>query len=668
MSASNRAARRAALARQQHARDEFQWRQDQRRAEQAHRDLLRDSDAADAERARTEERVKTILTRAQADAERAAGEVSKRFAAEERRLLGAPITRYTGATRNLAGGLVVWHWRAACSPALAARLGVERGDSGPLCVLRPGGGLVAGDSAPDVFVGLDASLLDDPAFMSWTAVVAELWHGDVTERYQILGRLRDDDWWARVCESAGIADSQTTSETLQGRYGTVERKVTAVLIPSISSVEVERNGLVITCAHRPGDPAERWMKSVPALRAGFKAAGMNADSLRVSETVTGDVELRFDDVDPFQQVPPSAVYDAEKFRSRLGITQRGEDAWIAWAGSSGMVVGGVPGSGKTASMLPVFAAMRGEVELHVFDGKAGYDLHPLRHISATYDNSGDVSAPLETVRRLERLRVLRAEALYAKAGVNNFWNTPAALRRKLGMVPVVLVLDEVQTWTDTSGLSKDEKAVAEEITALVRSLIQKGRSAGIITILTTQKPDATTIPTKIRDNASLKLSFRVSTVEQAVTILGKQSPGAPDPTHILISQRGRCVMETEGHGIQLIQAGYRSPDELESELADAKPVEDQYAVAAKLLGKPVESPISESAPTTRTPVTPPPPAPADITTMTDSERREAVRREAIQLGLLPDDESVEKPEQSEQTKKSEENTTVKRPSVNGYSL
>lgn len=663
MASPNRAARRAAMARQQHARNEFMWRQDVRRAEQAHRDSLRDSDAADAEREKTAERVRTIMSKAQAAAESAANEVAKRFGAEERRLLSAPVTRYTGATRALASGLVVWHWKVTCPVALAARLGITRTDAGPLCVLRPGGGLTETDSAPDVFVSLDPSLLDDSEFMKWAGVVAEIWHGDVTERYGILARLRDDAWWARLAESAGVADPQTKPQTLTGRYGAVERKVTTVSIPTIQGVEIERGGLVITCAHRPGDPAERWMKSIPALRAGFKAAGMSADSLRVSETVTGDVQLRFDDVDPFQQTPPEATYDPGKFRSRLGITQHGEDAWITWAGSSGMVVGGVPGSGKTASMLPVFAAMHGEVELHVFDGKAGYDLHPLRHIAATYDNSGDVSAPLETVRRLDRLRVLRAEALYEKAGINNFWNTPAAVRQKLGMVPVVLVLDEVQTWTDTSGLSKEEKAVAEEITALVRSLIQKGRSAGIVTILTTQKPDATTIPTKIRDNASLKVSFRVSTVEQAVTILGKQSPGAPDPTHILIAQRGRCVMETEGHGIQLIQAGYVSPDELEVELADAKPVADQYGVAARLLGKPVETQAEETAPTVETRVTPPTPAPADITTMTDIERRETVRQEAVRL--IPDGESVEEPEQTE---KSEENNVSRRPSAGGISL
>ncbi|WP_165693193.1 hypothetical protein, partial [Mycobacteroides abscessus] len=61
MASSNRAARRAALSRQQSSRDEFMWRQDVRRQEQMHRDLVRDADLADAERERAAEKVKTIM-------------------------------------------------------------------------------------------------------------------------------------------------------------------------------------------------------------------------------------------------------------------------------------------------------------------------------------------------------------------------------------------------------------------------------------------------------------------------------------------------------------------------------------------------------------------------------------------------------------------------------
>src|SRR5699024_11102110 len=114
--------------------------------------------------------------------------------------------------------------------------------------------------------------------------------------------------------------------------------------------------------------------------------------------------------------------------------------------------GGVPGSGKTASMLPVFAAMADKAAFYVFDGKGAFDLEPLKHIAAVYDRSGDLDAPLETLRMLEELRVMRGEALYQKLGEPNFWNVPKDVREKHGLAPCFVILDEVQTWLNSSGL------------------------------------------------------------------------------------------------------------------------------------------------------------------------------------------------------------------------
>ncbi|SKD71450.1 hypothetical protein [Mycobacteroides abscessus] len=175
--------------------------------------------------------------------------------------------------------------------------------------------------------------------------------------------------------------------------------------------------------------------------------------------------------------------------------------------------------------------------------------------------------------------------MYSTLNASNFWNLTQSQREQLGVKPVFLVLDECQTWLDISGMDKEEKGVADEVRKLVRTLIQKGRSSGIVTVLTTQKPDATSIPTVIRDNSALKICFRVSTPEQAITVLGRQAPGAPDPTEIRMSTKGRGVMETEGHGIVLFQAGYRDPTELELMLSQHQPVPDQSRVAARLLGK-----------------------------------------------------------------------------------
>ncbi|MGC7202932.1 hypothetical protein RA999_20390, partial [Mycobacteroides abscessus subsp. massiliense] len=68
-------------------------------------------------------------------------------------------------------------------------------------------------------------------------------------------------------------------------------------------------------------------------------------------------------------------------------------------------------------------------------------------------------------------------------------------------------------------------------------------------------------------------------------------------------------METEGMGIVLFQAGYRDPAELDAELSQHQPVEDQFEVAARLLGKtrkvPSRPTASEQADEPTTSVTPP---------------------------------------------------------------
>ncbi|ANO02323.1 hypothetical protein BAB75_01895 [Mycobacteroides immunogenum] len=546
--------------------------------------IERDADQAEREWEKLPERLAAIELRARQDIEKAVAEIVRQATSEERRVLSTPLTRYSGAGFGRPATWV-WHVKAAMPSGLAQRVGIDSREGGPMLVLRAGGGVAESDLAPAVISSELPELAHDASFIGWSDQTISLLP-EVAQRYSILERLRDDTWLAGLLEAAGITVSSTSTESVQGTYGVVERKVTITSVPSLSDVRVGRTGLRLTFAHQPGRSAKDWNAKADALRAGLKAAGLAADNMRISDGDGGEVVLHLNDVDPFSgTTPDSGLFDAERGRSLLGITESGDEAWITWNGSSGLVVGGVPGSGKTASLLPVFSGMAGKAELHVFDGKSGFDLHPLRHISSTYDRSGDIAAPLETLRKLDALRTARAEAMYSVLGANNFWNLTAEQKNKLDVKPVFIVLDECQTWLDQSGMDKEEKNASDEVRKLVRTLIQKGRSAGVVVVLTTQKPDATSVPTVIRDNAALKICFRVSTPEQAVTVLGRQAPGAPDPTEILMSNKGRGVMETEGLGIVLFQAGYRDPADLDSELSRCEPVEDQSAVAARLLNR-----------------------------------------------------------------------------------
>lgn len=554
--------------RRQHQREDHMWKEDMR----AHQ-------AADKIRYGIADKVHSEQERGRKAVEDTVKTIDREGAEAVKRILSTPITQWSGGTN----GPITVNYRG--NPVL-------RLDSGRA---NPVGGA-------------------DPSVMQ-----------EIKRDYRCLPNLSNNPRAAKFFSKCGLTQDETRSDTVRGEYGPVDRKVTVKDVPSLVSADITGAGLELTFKHRPGDSAKAWQSKLDVLRAGFKASGIDAHNLEIRETLDGAVKLVFNDKDPFDGLSQiTHVFDADKGRSLLGITSDGEPAWITWNGSSGMVIGGVPGSGKTASMLPVFAAMAGQADLFVFDGKSGFDLDPLRHIAVVYDRSGDIEAPLDTLRDLESLRVSRTEQMYKSTGISNFWNIPLAQRKSAGLKPVFIVLDEVQTWLDTSGMSKEEKATSSEIQRLVRTLIQKGRSAGIVTILTTQKPDATSIPTVIRDNAALKLCFRVSTPEQATTVLGTQAPGAPSPTAIPMAAKGRAVMETEGKGIAMLQAGYVSPATLEgqlSEFADDAPIHHKSAPS-----------VTKSR--TAAPEPEPEPKPA----MTEDERKEAVRKKAIEMGLLPADE------------------------------
>lgn len=604
----SRQQKRALQARRAEKREDFLWERHVKRADSRLDAIERDQDQAEREWEKLGERVAQIETKTRSDIEKAVAEITRQAASEEKRVLATPLARYAGAGFNRPP-LWVWHVKSSMPAALAQRVGIEAREGGPLLVLRAGGGVAETDLAPSVIRAELPELVGDAAFISWSDGIQTLLP-EVAARYSILELLRNDDWLVHLLESAGITTSSTVSESVQGTYGVVERKVTTTVVPSLTDVRVTRTGLRLVFAHQHGKSAKDWNSKLDSLRAGLKAAGLGADNMRIVDGQDGSVVLHMNDVDPFAgTVPDSGFFDAERGRSLLGITESGEECWLTWAGNSGLVVGGVPGSGKTASLLPVFAGMADKCELHVFDGKSGFDLHPLRHIASTYDRTGDIAAPLETLRKLDALRTARAEALYNTLGANNFWNLSQSQRDELGMKHVFCILDECQTWLDTGGMDKEEKGVADEVRRLVRTLVQQARSTGIVVVLTTQKPDVTTIPSKIRDNSALKICFRVSTPEQGITVLGRQAPGAPDPTEIRMSTKGRGVMETEGQGVVLFQAGYKEPSDLDAELSQHKPVEDQGRVAARLLGKTqkvVSRPTAhETDKGTETPVTPP---------------------------------------------------------------
>jgi hypothetical protein len=192
---------------------------------------------------------------------------------------------------------------------------------------------------------------------------------------------------------------------------------------------------------------------------------------------------------------------------------------------SGVVVGGVPGGGKSAWLAFALGSLahRDDVQWLLIDGKQGYDLEGLaprayRYVSG--DEAGDLEVvrdSLQDIQTLMRERLRNAPELY---GQPNLWSAGPSRLHPI----VVVVIDECQAYLDArSHSTREAKAVGAEIDSVVRDLVKRGRSAGIVVVLCTQRPTADSIPTSTRDNCALRVCFSVRTREAATSVLGEFS-------------------------------------------------------------------------------------------------------------------------------------------------
>lgn len=594
--------KRALQARRAERWEDFMRQRGVKRAD-AHLDALdRDADAAEKEWEKLSDRLAAIELKARQDIEKALAEITRQAASEEKRVLSMPLTRYSGAGFGRPPTWV-WHTKATMPSALAQRVGIDSRGGGPLLVLRAGGGVAETDLAPAVIRAEMPELAGDASFIGWSDQVMELLP-EVAQRYSVLESLRNDTWLAGILEAAGITSSSTATESVTGTYGVVERKVTTTVVPSLSDVRVTRTGLRMVFGHQPGRSAKDWASKLDALRAGLKASGLDASNLTVSDGQDGSVILHFNDVDSLADPLPSEIhaYDPESGRSYLGKAADGTDIYLTLKNNSCVIVGGMQGGGKTASLLPVLTGMAGHVELHILDGGASGEWDAIRPICASYDDSGDIERCGELMYELLEMRSARmARVAHVGNGANNFWDIPSAQREAAGLFPIVVILEEAPQYMAKAQDTTEEKKAAEANRGRVGKVVKLLRKGGVTVFIVAQKPTGDEVPTTARDMGSQRLCFRLDSEIAAATVLGDAAYSEPKPTSIPAGRPGRFVARVDSRGSVLGQAVYVPVSDIRSALADSKPVPDQRGIK-KVVSRPT---ASETDAEPHTPVTPP---------------------------------------------------------------
>ena len=200
------------------------------------------------------------------------------------------------------------------------------------------------------------------------------------------------------------------------------------------------------------------------------------------------------DVDLFAGVP-------------IGLSQRG-DVVTAPVFETNWLAGGRPGQGKTAAMrtLLLGAALDPTAELMVYVMGESPDFKPFGPRLSRYAMGMDDSVVAAAVQTLQDLLVemeRRGKVLGQQQGSPPKTSRKLANRRELGLHPIVCAIDECHEMFQHPEYKKE----AEE--AAVR-LIKRGRKYGIILLLATQSPTATSLPKEVTRNVGCGVAFCVA--------------------------------------------------------------------------------------------------------------------------------------------------------------
>jgi DNA segregation ATPase FtsK/SpoIIIE, S-DNA-T family len=276
--------------------------------------------------------------------------------------------------------------------------------------------------------------------------------------------------------------------------------------------------------------------------ASYLADTWDCVAVRATQEGPGLIRLRGLHRDPLLAPAPvdlSGVEPASLTSWWLGWAEDASPVSIRSAEVSGIVIGGLAAFGKTMLVAHLLGQLAPSpaVQFVLVDGKGGPDydrLIPRAWLSA----KDDLDQVRDVFRHVHRLMVDRQGAIAQILGVTDAWH--------LGPSPswplVVVVIDEAHTFfherKGTSPEVKAHNALVAEVARLVEELVRKGRNVAIQVMLLTQRATGDAIPTRIRDNCQVAISFATRTIDGAVAALGEEIRQHPDASPVLLNDPG----------------------------------------------------------------------------------------------------------------------------------
>ena len=208
---------------------------------------------------------------------------------------------------------------------------------------------------------------------------------------------------------------------------------------------------------------------------------------------------------PLANTPKASLFNPIPF----GTDQRGKPVTLTLMFAN-LLIGSISRMGKTVAMRNVLlaACLDPLAEIHAWELKGTGDLDMIGKVAHAYGSGADdetIEAALADLRRVHAELDRRAKAIkgLGKDICPDSKVTPQlAAKRSLRLHPIVFAVDECQ-----EAFSHPE--FKDEYERLCLQLIRRGPALGIMLLLSTQRPDAKSLPTGITANVAMRFCLRV---------------------------------------------------------------------------------------------------------------------------------------------------------------
>jgi len=287
-------------------------------------------------------------------------------------------------------------------------------------------------------------------------------------------------------------------------------------------------------------PYEWGTRLLCGLPAGLGSHKVIDQKRAIAEALRFDIDLYWQNgliidifSEPMAKKLPFDVRARHDYKIALGVNRRGEVVYYDFAGSfPHFLIGGISGGGKSVLLHSILTqlVLGPQPDLYLNDLKGGVELGLYRDLAITKG----FGTTIRDVARLAVAAETEMERRYEVMAQNG--------SQSWGGKKLIFVWDEMADMK--IGKGDPEATVKANIKTTLTRISAKGRAAGVILLLCTQRPDASVVDGLIKTNIATSLCFRTRDDTQSRIILdNNDAADLPDVP-------GRCIYQ-QAHDVTL---------------------------------------------------------------------------------------------------------------------